>query len=80
MFNVRIYAENLLKCVCKWYSNTYVTKQISKRIKYYSNVIVLLLMISGAYEPPKEHETQFHDYPNYVMIFENSVYVIRGFR
>ena len=38
-----------------------------------------LLLIAGAYEPPKEHETQFHDYPNYVTVFENSVYVICGF-
>ena len=29
---------------------------------------------TGAYEPPKEakeHETRFHDNPNYIMIFEN---------
>ena len=38
-----------------------------------------ILAAPGAYEPPKEHETQSQDYPNYVMIFENSVYIIRGF-
>ena len=26
-------------------------------------------VLSGAYEPPKEHETEFHDYPNYVTVF-----------
>ena len=32
-----------------------------------------LLVLPGAYEPPKavkEHETQFHDNPNYVTKFE----------
>ena len=40
-----------------------------------------ILAVAGAYEPPKaakEHETRFHDYPNYIKIFENSVYIIRG--
>ena len=42
-------------------------------------LIIRINVTSGAYELPKEHETWFHDYPNYITIFENSVYIIRGF-
>ena len=38
---------------------------------YYGFTIIL-----GVHEPPKEHVTQFHDNPNYVMTFEISVDII----
>ena len=37
--------------------------------------VMYVYVLAGAYEPlkvAKEHETQFHDNPNYVTTFENS--------
>ena len=30
---------------------------------------IVLSTLSGAYKPPKEHEIEFHDNPNYITVF-----------